>query len=236
MRNLCVALALLVSGCAVADEYYEKGRAWEGRSPSAAAEYYRLALAEDPNHPGARERVTGFDFYGSLLAEAKGFEERDEWEWAVRTYDRVAEVGFAVKAMNGPTPPDYLEKRRVEAMRKAAAKRFEDGQRAEAAGDPAAATRAFRESMALDPTNPQTQTAYRDAKAKALRRLGVLPFAGETPETKDLGRALADAVNADIDRRRPELIELVTRTHLDQVLDEHDFNAATVIVDQATAV
>lgn len=237
MRHVLVGLvALLLGGCAAADAYYEKGQAWETKDPSAAAEYYRLALAEDPNHPGARDRVTGFDFYGPFMAEAARFESKGEWLHALRAYDRVAELGFTLRACGGPAAPGDLESKRDGAMRQAGAKRFEEGRRAEQNGDHAAATRLYRECLALDPAHPEAAGSYKQALAVALKRLGVIPFQGDTPETTALGRTLADAVNANIAQRRPELIELVTRTNLDQILDQHDLNAATCVIDPATAV
>lgn len=223
----------LASGCA-ADAYYERGRAWETRDPSAAAEYYRLCLAEDPQHPGARERVNGFDFYGPLVALARGSEERGDWAVALNTYDRLAELAGALKAAGGATPPLDLVAKREEAARRAAAKRFDDGRRAQTQGDEAAATRAFRECMALDPTHAEGGVAYREAHARALRRVAVLPVEAAGAGDLAVARELADAVVARIAQRKPELIELVTRTHLDQVLDEHDMNA-TMLVDPATA-
>jgi tetratricopeptide (TPR) repeat protein len=230
---LTLVLVAAASGCA-ADAYYERGQAWETRDPSAAAEYYRLCLAEDPQHPGARDRVNGFDFYGPLVALARGSEERGEWGVALKSYDRLVELAGVLKAIGGATPPFDLAPKREEAARRAAAARFDDGRRAQAQGDDAAATRAFRECMALDPAHAEAGAAYREAHAKALRRVAILPVEAAGAADLTVARELADAVVAKITQRKPELIELVTRTHLDQVLDEHDLNA-TMLVDPSTA-
>jgi hypothetical protein len=226
---LCAGLA----GCA-ASSYYEQARAWEARDPAAAAEYYRLCLLADPQHAEARARLTEFDFYGDLVAEAKRFDAGGDAEHALRDYDRIASIAGALREVGGPPPPVDLVALRGAACKAAAARRFEDGQRAQAAGDDAAATRAFRECLALDPTNQDANTAYHAAKTRATRRLGIVPFLPDEPGDARLGLAIADATTAAVSRHPPELIELVTRTHLDQLLDEHELDSMS-LVDPKTA-
>lgn len=226
---------LLAAGCA-ADDYAEAGKAWEGKQPLAALEYYRLALAADPAHPVAAPEAErhAYETLPGLVARAQAEGERGDWVAAVGLLHQAAAVAAVLRDAGVQEDLGELEQAHAQALGGAAEQRFAEGEALRTRGEAKQASIAFRSAIAYDPAHPLAQARYDEQRAAATHRLAVMPFACELPDHPGAGRALADRVTAEALGLKPEFLRFVDRVNLDRLLDELDLNA-TGLVDPETA-
>lgn len=95
------------------------------------------------------------------------------------------------------------------------------------------AAKSYRHASETVPGFLDAEERYQQARAKAVRRVAVMPFSDQSG--RSLGDSISDRIISQVMDGKPEFIELVSRDHLAGLLAEKGLKA-TSLVDQGSAL
>ena len=232
--SLLLVTLLFLSGCASMKyafteygmAYKEAETAYAAGNLDGAVRNLVVALSAKPDYTeaGVLLREIAPKAYEMHENRAQGY---TNWDSVIAEYADLLALAENVASLGGNYPTidaQSIKQKRDYAVQKAAEAHYSQGIALMEAGRYKEAAAEFKETQHFVLGYKDAEALYSASRTAAIKKIAIIPFENATGETKfgDMGTLLVDRAIGTAINTSPELVDFITRDHLDRLMTEHN--------------